>query len=197
MKLMENHKLNQIFKYECVDGKDINILNAKFGFTCVPAIVSQTNEGKQIVNEGANAFNWVKNFLINRKQIQNTEESRKLIQRDIFKHKLTEKLYEYCPDEQNGISDPYALCREDANIALPKSYIQIDDKNYQSDNLMAIPIGNISAYKKREGLDATYKGNLNKILEQIDNAREKQDNALKSILEKEAMEKVIIGIQQE
>jgi hypothetical protein len=197
MKLMENHKLNPIFEYVCVDGKDINTLNANYGFSCVPAIVSKTTEGKQIVNEGGNAFNWVKNFLINRRQIQNTEQSRKLIQRDVFKQKLSEKLFEFCPNEQNGISDPYALCKEDANIAMPKTYIQYEKNNQQSDNLMAIPIGDLSSYKKREGLDATYRGNLDNVLKQLDDVRDKQEKALKTVMEREAFDKIAISIQQE
>ena len=110
--LLERHELNKIFKYELVDNMSPEQLT-RLQLQSVPTLLVISDNGQQkqqFVYEGNAAFKWVENFLLGRRQclLKDAENSRKLIQNNNAKDKLTHKLYEYCPEEHTGVSDAYA-----------------------------------------------------------------------------------------
>jgi hypothetical protein len=192
MGLMARHNIFQHFKSECID--DIDLLELqKLGIESVPALVLvsyQNGQRKIMIQEKDQAFIWVKQFLQSRRQasINNAESTRKLIQSDNTKNMLKDGLLEYCPDELNGISDNYALCKEDNNMALPKSFVQYDKTNLtEEERILTIPIGNIGAYKKKESLESVYGKDTKKLISQIEDERKRQDNELASVANQKAL----------
>ena len=204
MKLMENHGLNQLFKFESVDGWDVaQFTQLQIRETPTLAIITMNNGKKQmIVYEGKKAFEWVKQFLINKRDsaIKNAEASRKLIQSENTKSRLNEGLFEFCPNEQNGISDSYALCNENIDIALPKSFLSYDSSNIFKDaageSIMTVPIGNMNNYKRKEGLQAIYGSDTRKLISQLEDTRKKQDQHIQNIVEQGALSKIVNNVVQ-
>lgn len=172
MKLMENYGVNKIFQYECVDTLSIEQIT-QLQINQVPTIILMPNNGaNQTILEGKQAFEWVKQFIINRRQvtIQNAETTRKLIQKNDMTNKLKNNLYDYCPEEQTGISDSYALCREDINIPFPKEF----SSSASNDTIITVPIGDIKLYKQKESIGKVY-GDVTKIISHAEESRKKQD----------------------
>jgi hypothetical protein len=201
MKLMENHKLLALFKLEMVETiaqtKGLEEL-VKLQIDIVPKLVIFLNEGnnkKMIYYEGPKAFEWVKDYLVSsRRQImmQTAETSRKLIQSDNTKIEMKDGLFGYCPDEHNGISDQYTLCREDVNIALPKVFVPYTKQGQtEEEKIMTVPIGKIGDYKKKEGIGAIYGKDIKNIVSQIENTRLAQDKQIKSIIEQATISTVM------
>jgi hypothetical protein len=203
--LLERHNLNKIFEYKLVDNMTDEQL-MKLQLQTVPTlfvISDNTNNGgqkQQFIYEGNDAFKWVDNFLFGRRQsmMKNAENSRKLIQNSNSKEKLTQKLYEYCPNEHTGISDGYAYYNEDEkkDINMPQSKMFAHGLNYQSDNIGAIPLpgnGRVKDYKAKEGLSAVYgnDNNIKKVLENMQKERTKQDEILKQNMEEDTVKIVV------
>lgn len=197
MKLMESHKLLALFKLEMVDTKPIEEL-VKLQINTVPKMIIFLNEGneqKKIDCEGPRAFEWVKDYLVNsRRQImmQTAESSRRLIQSDNTKIGLKDGLFGYCPDEHNGISDQYTLCREDVDIALPKVFVPYTKQGQtEEEKIMTVPIGRMSDYKRTQGIGATYGKDTKNIISQMENTRLAQDKQIKSIIEQATISTVM------
>jgi hypothetical protein len=192
MKLMENHGLTNFFKYESIDGMDpVQLTQLQLSEVPTLALIRNNNGKKQVeIKEGKAAFEWVKQYLIDRREMakKNAETSRKLIQSDNIKNSLKEGLYDYCPGEQEGISDSYALCREDVDMALPKSFVNHD---LSGQSIMTIPIGDIKNYKKKESIDAIYGKDTKKLISQLEDTRKKQDQQLHSVVEQNMISTVM------
>ena len=184
MKLMESHGINKMFKYECIDEWNPEQLT-KFQLNTVPTLILGSNDGMaQKILEGKDAFEWVKQFLINRRQvaINSAEITRKVIQKNDIQNKLKNNLYDYCPEEQTGISDSYALCREDINIPFAKEFVQYGC----NDKIMTIPIGDMKSYKQKESIGKVY-GDVSKVISQIEESRKKQDAEISTVVTKSAI----------
>jgi len=201
--LLERHGINKMFRYYLVDEmreEDIT----KFNLETVPTIMIVSDNGTQKMQqkfEGNNAFKWVENFLISRRQsvIKNAENARKLIQNSNAKERLIQKLYEYCPNEHEGVSDTYAYYNEDEtkdiNVAQGKTFV--NGLLNQNDNIGAIPVGdsvNIKEYKKKEGLTAVYGNNIHNIVKNIENDRKKQDEIMKTNMEQNTINHIARNI---
>lgn len=199
MKLMENHGIFQHFKCECVDDIDITELT-KRQISSVPTLVLiSNNNGKQqvMMHEKDQAFNWIKQFLQARRQsaIKDAEAGRKLIQSDNTKSLLKDGLFEYCPDEHNGISDSYAIFREDVDMALPKTFVQYDQKNLMAEErIMTVPVGDMKTYKQKESIGALYGNDTKKLISQMEDMRKRQDSDFKSVMEQKTVAAVVNNV---
>jgi hypothetical protein len=194
--LLERHGLNKIIEYKSVDNMSEEQL-IKLQIETVPTLFIISDNGQQknqSVFVGNDAFKWVDNFLLSRRQaiMKNAENSRKLIQNSNTKEKLTQKLYEYCPSEHSGISDAYAYYNEDENkdINMAQGKMFSFGLNNQNENLGTIPIqGKIKDYKLKEGLLATYgsDSNIKKTIEQIENDRKNQEKQFQNNMEQDTI----------
>ena len=203
--LLERHGLNKIFEYKLTDNMTPDQLT-KLQLHTVPTLLVISDNGQQkfqSIYEGNDAFNWVDNFLIGRRQamLKNAENSRKMIQNGNTKEKLTQKLYEYCPGEHAGISDGYAFYNEDdskeSNLAQGKMFSY--GLLYQNDNIGAIPLScnKIKDYKSKEGLTATYGNDIKKVVTQMENERKKQDEQLRQVIDKDSLKIIASKIASE
>jgi hypothetical protein len=204
--LLERHGLNKIFEYKLVDNMSDEQL-MKLQLNEIPALLVISDNGngqkQQFIYEAKNAFQWVDNFLIGRRQamMKNAESSRKLIQNSNTKEKLTQKLYEYCPSEHSGISDGYAYYHEDENkdrlFTVPQGKMFSNGLGFQNDNIGAIPLpgsGKLKDYKAKEGLTAVYgnEHNIKKAIENMQRDRVKQDEALGQNMQEDIV-KIVVG----
>jgi hypothetical protein len=198
--LLERHGLNKIFRYYLADEmKDEDII--RFEIETLPTIIVISDNGQQKqqnIYQGNDAFKWVDNFLISRRQalMKNAETSRRLIQNSNAKDRLTQKLYEYCPGEHSGISDGYSYYNDDEtkDINLPQSKMFSNGLSYQNDNLGAIPLpgsGKIKDYRAIEGLNAIYGNDTKKAIQNAEQDRKKQDEQLKQLMEKDTLNTII------
>lgn len=213
MTLLERHGLNKIFEPKLIDKmKPEQIMQLQI--ENIPALLVINSQTKtQQFFEGNDAFKWIDNLLIGRRQtvMKNAENQRKLIQTSNIKENLKEGLIDYCPNEQGGLSEGYAYYHEDENIDRERTKIQIenikkfgdyygknDDRRYQNDNLGAIPIRgkNMKEYKEKEGLNAVYGGNIEKVIKQMENDRDKQDNIIKNNMEQDTLQTIIHKMNQ-
>jgi hypothetical protein len=207
--LLERHGLNKIFEYKLIDNMKAEEL-MKLQFNSIPALLVISDNGgekKQDVYEGNDAFKWVDMFLMGRRHamMKNAESSRKLIQNSTTKEKLTQKLYEYCPNEHSGISDGYAYYHEDENkdrlFTVPQGKMFSNGLGFQNDNIGAIPLpgtGKLKDYKEKEGLSAVYGNdhNIKKVMENMQRDRIKQDENLRQYMEEDTVKIVINKMMQ-
>jgi hypothetical protein len=193
--LLERHGLTKLFEPKLIDNMTIEQLS-KSGLDdiMIPAIIVISENGEQKYQnmyQSHDAFKWVENFLIGRRRatIVNAENSRKLIQNNNIKEKLSQKLYEYCPSEHSGISDGYAFYNEDeskdSNIAQGKMFSH--GFSHTGDNLGAVPLPGAAEYRKREGLNATHGGSVDKVLKDKEYERAQQDLQLKGAMNTDAI----------
>lgn len=200
--LIERHGLNKIFRYELIDNMNEEQI-IKLGLQTVPTLLIISDSGhqkQQFIYEGSDAFKWIDNFLIGRRQnvMKDAETSRKLIQNNNTKEKLTQRLYEYCEAEYSGISDSYAYYNEDEkkdiNIAQGKMFSH--GLNYNNDNIGAIPLAeqkSMKDYKAKEGLTAVYgsDANVKRAIDRMNEERKKQDDQFKQNMEADTIKMVI------
>lgn len=200
MTLIERHNLNKMFKYYLVDKMNDEDIT-KFNLETIPTIIIVFDNGQQKQQQsfqGNDAFKWIENFIVSRRQalLKNAEMSRRIIQNSNAKDRLTQKLYEYCPNEHSGISDAYAYYNEDEtkDINLPQGKTFVNGLNYQNDNLGAIPLpgnGKMKDYRKTEGLNAIYGGDIKKAINNAENERKKQEEQLKKTMEQDTLNIII------
>jgi len=199
--LIQRHGLDKMINYRSIDNMNTEQL-AQLKFESVPTLIIIFDNGQnktQQVFEGEDAFKWVQNFLITRRQssIKNAEMSRKLIQNSNTKDKLTDGIFEFNQNEHMGISDTYAFCNvsDDQNKNFRQGKMFNNNFSTNDDNLGAIPIAgkNINEYKKKEGLSALYGNdeNVKKAVSQIENARKAQDEQMNKVVEKNIIGSVI------
>lgn len=200
--LIERHGLSKLFKLQLIDNMNDEQIT-KLGLQTVPTllVISENGQQKQqFIYEGNEAFKWVDTFLISRRQniMKDAESSRRLIQNNNTKDRLTQRLYEYCESEHSGISDAYAYYNEDEkkDINVAQSKMFSHGLSYQNDNIGAIPLsgnGKIKDYKAKEGLTATYgnEQNLKKAIDRINDERNKQDDKLKQNIELDTIKMII------
>lgn len=200
--LIERHGLNKIFRYELVDNM-IEEQITKLGLQTVPTLLVISDNGQQkqqYIYEGNEAFKWIDNFLIGRRQnlMKEAESSRKLIQNNNAKEKLTQRLYEYCEAEHSGISDAYAYYNNDESkdINIAQSKMFSNGLNYNNDNIGAIPLTeqkNMKEYKAKEGLTAVYgsEANIKRAIDRMTEERRKQEDKFKQNMETDTIKTVI------
>jgi hypothetical protein len=200
MKLMENHGLNKMFEYRCVDNMSLEEIT-QLQLNITPTLVMTNPNGKLQIYESEDAFVFIKNFLCSRREslIKQAEATRKLIQSNNTKNNLKENLYGYCPDEQNGISDNYSTWNNDFNkdvtMALPKTFTQYNPNDTRGDSIMTIPIGNVKDYKAKESLEAVYGKDIKSVLAKMENDRKEQDKELAGQMEQNRFNTVVSALQ--
>jgi len=196
MKMIENNKLNDVFTYVSIDDMSSKEM-AQLPFDNVPTLIVNIN-GKQSIHCGPKSFEWVRNFLMGRRQVilKNAEKSRRIMQSNITVDNFKNNMNEFCPNEQTGISDTYSFwnddIKNDVNIALPKTFKNYDKNDINGDNIVTIPIGNLKEYKKREGITATYgTSGMDKLIEQKLEERKQQTSRIQTTMEKERFDTIL------
>lgn len=211
--LLERHGLTKIFEPKLIDKmKPEQIMQLQI--ENIPALLVINDQTKtQQFFEGNDAFKWIDNLLIGRRQsvIKNAENQRKLIQTSNIKENLKEGFVDYCPNEQGGLGEGYAYYHEDENIDRERTITQIeklkkfgecyeknDPRRYQNDNLGAIPIKckNMKEYKEKEGLSAVYGGDIEKVMKQMKDDRDKQNNIIKNNMEQDTLHTIVNKMNQ-
>jgi hypothetical protein len=211
--LLERHNLMQMFEPKIIEKMTPEQLT-QLKIEHVPALLiinKQTNA--QQFFEGNNAFKWIDNLIINKRQsmMNNVDNQRKVIQNNNIKENFKEGMLDYCPNEQSGLSEGYAYYHDDENIDKARTKIQIeqikkfgeyydinDPRRLQNDNLGAIPLGakNMKEYKMKESINNVH-GDIKKIIGQITLDRDKQDNEIKNCMEQNTLRTVINKISQQ
>lgn len=154
----------------------------------LPAIVLMDMAGKpRETFEGEKAFVWIKQHVMSKREMAkiNAENSRRLFQSANIKNNMQGGIFEYCPDEQNGISDTYALCNDD--IALPKTFV---NKDFSGESIMTIPIGNMNEYKKKESITKCF-GDTDLLIRQLEETRKNQDKQTSTAFEENTVKIVL------
>jgi hypothetical protein len=205
MKFIEQNGLNRIFKFISVDNmKPIDI--QKNNLSVVPTMIVRSRESTSVF-EGIKCLEWLTFFLSGKKNStpivpQNNNENqqqKKIIQSTNMMEKVKDQLHEYCPNEQNNISDSYSLWRDDVNkdlnIPLPQSFGKFD-KDATPESIVTVPIGSTKEYKAKEGLSAVYGSDLTKIITQKQDERAQFANTLKCNAETEALNILIANRSQ-
>lgn len=188
MTVMENQQILQMFEKKCVDDMIRNMSTteiSKLGFSKVPTIIMVNSQnGSRGIYEDGKAYEFIENMVRNRQQnmAQHAEDTRKLIQIGEMKKRFKEGLFEYCPTESQGLSDNYAFCKEDVDMAQPKSYLPVgqDDKY----GIMTIPEMNGTKNKLS-------KDDQQKLIKNLERMRDTQDSQIKTIMEQEQISSVL------
>lgn len=136
MKVIQNEDLINLFQFSCVDDMTPEKITG-LGLRVVPTIIIR-NQTQSQMYESKDALNWVKNFIINRREhyIQMAENHRKLIMVNNIKNRMIDGLNSYKQMETEGISDQYAYYSEkdiktDIDLAQPKSFLPVGkDEEY-------------------------------------------------------------------
>lgn len=185
MKIMENEGMLNMFTLKSIDDMSENEI-VKLGLRSVPTIVF-VNNGQKGIYEKEDAFKWVNNIIANRRQniMKRTENNRKLIQQNSIQN-IKNGLFEYNANESQGISDSYSYWKDDINqdinTAQPKSFLPFGrDSQY---TIMTIPENKNNIHK----LD---KDSQNKMVANLKNTRDRQDEQIKDIFTNEQIDKVL------
>lgn len=191
MTLMSNDKMLHMFDAKCVDDMtDVQL--TQIGLQGVPTLVIVNNKtGFKQIFEKNEAFNWLQSIRLNRRQniIKQTENSSKLIQVTELKKNIKDGLFDYRQNELEGISDSYAYWKDDlaqdVDAPQPKTFLPYKaDEQY---TIMTIPE---DQQMKNNKLKSDEQSQLVRKLEQM---RESQNTQLKTMMEKEQINKVING----
>ena len=191
IQLLNTHNISNLFEYKCIDGYKLDQLS-KLQIRSVPSIIlvhkNDMNEKKTEIHESQEAFVWVKNYLTTKRNMQNSESSRKLIQVNNVKNRLLEHLYEYCPNEQSSISDAYALCKEDTNIAMPQSFVSYtnSDKRNPDEIIITIPVDK----KHQENKEKIETSMMSKLLTQLKDSRSNQELEIRKVMETNTLDTI-------
>lgn len=193
---MNNHKLLNIFKTKNIDVMSIEEIN-QLGLQTVPTILIvhtlQNGETRQGIYEGENACNWAENMVMNRRKslMQQTENTRKLIEMNNMKKKVKEGVLDYSSMETSGISDDYAYFASDMNldkqldISQPKTFLPFrQDNQYR---ILSIPQDS-----KEKGYKLTYNDQL-KMASDLENVRKIQDEQIKMVMHQDQINSVMTG----
>ena len=160
----------------------------KLQLKVVPTIaIYSVRDGKTTIDlyEKSNAFKWVEQLLINRRQnmLKYAEVNRRLVQQSEMKKKIKDGLYEYCRNETEGISDAYTYVADTIESAQPKSYLPYGKDNMYS--IMTIPED-----RTKPGYKLTEK-EQRELSDKLIKDRKEQDVSLKTMMEHEQIEKVV------
>lgn len=196
MTLLNTHKIHNMFEYRRIDQMDMRQI-VKLNIDTIPTLLIVSNQTKQLF-KGKDAFDWITGFLIERKKreaLSNEQNKNPIIQNNTKDVTSDNKIYAYSSEEHAGISDTYAYYNKDLDkdINIPQVKTFSSNLTFQNDNIGAIPIGNMSSYKSKEGLNAVYgnDSNIKNVLSQIQNDRHTQDLQLKQTMEQSTIQTVI------
>lgn len=189
MKIMHNNDLLKMFELKCIDNKTYDNEISKLGITHVPTIlIVQTQGGRTMrgIYSANDAFKWVDSILENRRQYQMklADENRQLIQRNTTKNQLKYGLYDYCPEEAEGISDAYAYFNKDESkdidAAQPKMFLPVgQDANFR---VLTIPDDNKTKLSKKD---------QEQLMSKLTTQRTCQENQLKTMYEQQQIDCVL------
>jgi hypothetical protein len=165
------------------------------GINNVPTIMvinQNGTESRKDIFDGANAFNWIEQFVSNRREfmMRQAEETRKLIQIN------NQKLYEdnkalkgYYTMETSGLSDAYAYyskdISKDVDIAQPKTFLP-----YGKDQEYSIVTLNDGGMRKTGDIERVKKEETRKE-DDMKKSRQNQDLELKKMMEQQQISAVV------
>lgn len=188
--VMENQKLLQFFILKCFEEiSDNEIIN--LGLNSVPALIinpPSSSGQKRGIYEGKDAFKWVENIIIFRRQnlMKQAENSRKLIQTNDMKKRLQDGIYEYQPNECEGISDLYSYWKDDMNKDIedpqPKSFVPVQNFDTYA-SIMTIPENDTNHKLNKADQEQLIRNSLS--------SREQQDVQIKNIMEQQQLNRVV------
>jgi hypothetical protein len=184
---IKNQGISDLFEEYSIHKTPDEIL-AKLQLKFVPTIAVYNDKSDVIdLYEKLDAFKWVERFVMNRRQnmIKYAENNRRLVQQTEMKKKIKEGLYEYCKNETEGISDAYTYLADNIESAQPKSYLPYGKDIMYS--IMTIPED-----KTKKGYKLTEK-EQRELSAKLLKERSEQDTMLKSAMETEQIEKVILN----
>lgn len=192
--IINSQKLSELFRPICIDTMKIEDL-IRQGINNVPTIMvinQNGTESRKDIYDGANAFNWIEQFINNRREfmMRQAEETRKIIQ--INNQKLyddNKALKGYYTMETSGLSDAYAYyskdISKDVDIAQPKTFLPYGkDQEYSIVTLNdggTRKTGDIERVKKEETIK---EDNMKK-------SRQNQDLELKKMMEQQQISAVV------
>lgn len=187
--VMHNQGLLNFFRSQCVDGMRVEEI-ARLGLTAVPTIVIVTQGGAKGIYEKEEAFKYIEGMIANKRKnaMMQSENEHKLIQVNNIKRNVQEGLYEYQEQEAVGFSDMYAYwsndLAKDLDAAQPKSFLPHGkDSDYA---ILTIPESKADVLRNK-----LTKDDQDKMIGKMDLFRKEQDVQLRTLMEKEQIEKVI------
>lgn len=188
LSVIQNQDMIDFFDYSCIESMD-NDKIIKLGLSTVPTLVL-TNESRQQTKilENEDVMKWVKSFILNRRDYfcKMAEQTRKLIQVNNIKNRISDGLDSYKHMESEGISDQYSYYSEknvenDINIAQPKSFLPIGQEDQYK----------IIAYQSDVDNVKLNENDMKKKLNAYSSSRKQEEAQLKAHMEKEQIESVI------
>jgi hypothetical protein len=186
MKVIQNEDLINLFQFSCVDEMTPEKITS-IGLRVVPTLFIRNQQHSQMY-ESKDALNWIKNFIINRREhyMQMAENHRKLIMVNNIKNRMIDGLNSYKQMESEGISDQYAYYSEkdlttDIDLAQPKSFLPVG----RDDEYGIITLQSDNDNKKMK--EQEQKQKINQLLA----SRKVDENNIKSNMERGQIEAVI------
>lgn len=192
--IINSQKLSELFRPICIDTMKIEDL-IRQGINNVPTIMvinQNGTESRKDIYDGANAFNWIEQFINNRREfmMRQAEETRKIIQ--INNQKLyddNKALKGYYTMETSGLSDAYAYyskdISKDVDIAQPKTFLP-----YGKDQEYSIVTLNDGGMRKTGDIERVKKEETIKE-DNMKKSRQNQDLELKKMMEQQQISAVV------
>ena len=186
MTIMENQGLLNFFELKCIDNmNDCEFAGLKF--QKVPTlIIANSNDGsyREGIYESAEAFKWVDAIVTMRRQnaMMFIEKQKRLIEIEETKKRMADGLSENCQLAINGISDPYAYCKDDINLAQPKTFVSAMGMGDNTYRIMTIP--------QAEKVEKLNENDQKRLIQDLERKRTTQDGDIKTIMSNEQLVKI-------